>query len=178
MTDPSPTSVPVVRVATAADADAIAGVHVASWQAAYAGLLPAQPLAAVSVERRASLWRDVLSDATGWPAVHVAVIDDAVAGFVAVDRGREEGADPTLGELVGLYVEPVSWRRGIGRVLHDAALDRLSTAGFTNVMLWVLVGNERARRFYLSRGWSDDDAHKSETWGGVQLDQRRMSRTL
>jgi len=171
-------SMPAVRAAMVADAEAIAGVHVASWRAAYAGLLPAQPLAAVTVERRADVWRDLLSGATGWPAVLVAEIDGAVAGFAAVDRGREEGADPTLGELVALYVDPASWRRGVGGLLHDAALDRLRAEGFTNVMLWVLVGNERARRFYLSGGWSDDDARKSETWGGVVLDQRRMSRNL
>lgn len=45
-----------VRHATANDAAAIAQVHVASWQAAYRGLLPEALLVSLSVERRQRHW--------------------------------------------------------------------------------------------------------------------------
>ena len=46
----------VVRPVTVDDAWGLAAVHVASWQWAYAGLLPAGQLAALSVEDRAARW--------------------------------------------------------------------------------------------------------------------------
>jgi hypothetical protein len=42
----------MIRQAILEDAEAIAKVHVASWQAAYKGLMPAEFLASLSVERR------------------------------------------------------------------------------------------------------------------------------
>ena len=38
--------------------------------------------------------------------------------------------------------------RAMGSVLLDASLKALSDAGFTNVLLWVLEDNLRARKFY------------------------------
>jgi hypothetical protein len=43
-----------IRAATVADATAIGEVHVRSWQAAYAGLIPADFLARLSAESRAA----------------------------------------------------------------------------------------------------------------------------
>lgn len=46
-----------IRSARASDAEQVAAVHVASWQWAYAGLLPAEELADLSVADRADRWR-------------------------------------------------------------------------------------------------------------------------
>jgi hypothetical protein len=51
-----------VRSATTGDAEVIATVHVRSWQGAYVGLVPAEILDGLSVEERADMWRQVLSN--------------------------------------------------------------------------------------------------------------------
>ena len=43
----------------------------------------------------------------------------------------------------------------------------LTARGFTDAILWVLVGNQRARRFYEAAGWTCDGAEKSERVGAV-----------
>ena len=69
-----------LRRATSADARAIASVHIASWQSAYQGMLPAEFLDSLDVDTRASLYGfDGPDDPVMWIAV-----DDAVVGFVAV----------------------------------------------------------------------------------------------
>jgi hypothetical protein len=47
----------VVRRATPEDSRAIATIHVLSWQATYQGVVPAQFLASMSVDRREGVWR-------------------------------------------------------------------------------------------------------------------------
>ena len=50
-----------VRWATADDAAAIAAVHIASWRAAYRGLLPDAVLDSLSLEARTDHWREWLA---------------------------------------------------------------------------------------------------------------------
>src|SRR5699024_8052619 len=47
------------------------------------------------------------------------------------------------------------WGRGIGTLLHAAALARLVLHGFTHAGLWLLDGNQRAERFYHRHGWTE-----------------------
>lgn len=60
---------------------------------------------------------------------------------------------PTSGRLVGLYVDPAHWQRGTGGALHDAGVTVWRAAGVTEGHLEVWDGNERAKAFYLRRGW-------------------------
>jgi ribosomal protein S18 acetylase RimI-like enzyme len=71
--------------------------------------------------------------------VTVAVVDDGVQGFVAVDGD----------ELTWLYVHPASSRRGIGRTLVRHAIS--SHPG--RLTAEVLVGNDTALALYLSEGF-------------------------
>jgi L-amino acid N-acyltransferase YncA len=56
--------------ASPADAQAVAEIHVKSWQAAYTGIVPASYLAAQSVEKRAAWWAQCI--AAGTPELLVA----------------------------------------------------------------------------------------------------------
>jgi GNAT superfamily N-acetyltransferase len=55
--------------------------------------------------------------------------------------------------LVGLYVDPGHWQRGIGGALHDAGIEVWRAQEVTEGRLEVWDGNERAKAFYLRRGW-------------------------
>jgi ribosomal protein S18 acetylase RimI-like enzyme len=171
----------LVRPATAADAEAIAKVHVATWQAAYAGLLPADYLAALpeSVDSRAEQWRTRLT--TGDATVLVAAAGEAateLAGFVAVGRSRDDDAADGIGELYAIYVDPQSWGERIGAALHDAGLASLAAAGNTTATLWVLDTNARARAFYQRHGWSPDGNSKQAEIRDVTVTELRYSTHL
>jgi ribosomal protein S18 acetylase RimI-like enzyme len=170
-----------LRDAGPADAPAIAVVVVESWRAAYRGLLPDDVLAGLSVEERERQWSDALTARPPQVRVVVAARGDAVVGFAATGPPlvADDHADPTLGDLYALYLDPGIWRRGIGTRLHAAALDRLRSCGFTHAGLWVLDTNERALRFYLARGWTDNGRSQTDHGpGGVELRERRLVRDL
>lgn len=170
-----------LRDATSADARAIATVHVTSWRAAYRGLLPDGVLAALSVSDRERIWSEALTAAPPRTRIVVATTATAAIGFAATGPPFDpaDRTNPTLGDLYSLYLDPVVWGRGIGALLHAAALDRLRLCGFAHAGLWVLDGNERALRFYYRHGWTDTGRVQIDRGpGDVELHERRLCRTL
>jgi ribosomal protein S18 acetylase RimI-like enzyme len=91
----------------------------------------------------------------------------ALVGCVAaaVDEDGE-------GEVVGLYVEPSWWGRGLGVRLHDAVLEDLRGGGATSARLWVLEHNTRARGMYERRGWRADGATRGVSTVGEVIELR------
>ena len=170
-----------VRDATPADAQAIAIVHVASWRAAYEGLLPAAILASLSVSAREQMWSQALSVPPPHTRIVVATIATRTVGFAATGPPLRpaDGADPSLGDLYALYLDPHVWGRGIGARLHAAALDGLRRCGFTDAGLWILDGNERALRFYTRHGWTDTGRTQVDRGPqNIALHECRLHRTL
>ncbi len=158
-----------IRAARAGDALAIAEVHVAAWRAAYAGILPEHVLAARSVERRTEQWTRQLDE--GRSTVWVAAVSD-VRGFVSAGNSRDADS-PGAGEVYSLYVAPELWGRGLGQRLFSASSAWLAQR-YQRSQLWVLAGNDRARRFYSRQGWQPDGAEKREQRGDVILHEVRF----
>jgi GNAT superfamily N-acetyltransferase len=168
-----------LRIATADDTDALAAVHVASWQAAYRGLLPDEYLDGLTAASRREIWARTLS-ATEWPArgTLLAETDEGtVLGFASVCPTRDGDGDGA-GEVSGIYVHPSSWGAGVGRQLMDGAVVALRSAGFRQATLWVLEGNVRARDFYARTGWAADGARKDDVVAGVPVTEVRYRRNL
>jgi len=166
-----------IRGATPDDAPDIAIVQVRSWQAAYRGLMPDEVLDGLSVQRRTEVWRSV----AGRPEEAVLVVegDGGVEGFAHVCAGRDGDVDAGTGEVSSIYLLPSAWGRGDGRALMDAAVARLSADGYHTAVLWVLVTNDRARRFYDAAGWVCDGAEKTELIGGsASITETRYRRPL
>jgi ribosomal protein S18 acetylase RimI-like enzyme len=152
----------MIRVATLADARAIAQVHVASWRAGYRGLVPDAYLERLSVDERAAMWETILRD--GETTVLVAGDGERIDGFVAFHAAR--------GEIGALYVDPPRFRAGIGTALLSAAHERLGDK--PAVALWVLDGNHAARAFYERHGYEPDGAPTIH--GATGAAQVRMTR--
>jgi GNAT superfamily N-acetyltransferase len=165
-----------VRRAVRADADQVAAVHVRSWQAGYKSLLPDDYLAGLRPEDRAARYTFDDPDPSR-PKTFVAVDGDVILGFVTTGRSTDHEADGK-GEVFALYVDPPHWRRGVGRALISDARQRLGEQGFAQAVLWVLVRNERAERFYHLDGWSPDGSlRRTQIWG-VTVDELRYRRPL
>jgi GNAT superfamily N-acetyltransferase len=160
----------MIRPATPQDAEAVARVHIETWQAAYAHVLPPEALESLSgerVARRAELHRRS-------PPI-VAEADGEIVGFVAVGRGLDPGTD---GELYAIYVHPDHWGGGFGRQLIQAGEDRLRELGHTQAILWVLEDNPRARRFYELAGWRVDGTARPIEVFGVEVPEVRYEKRL
>ena len=166
-----------IRPSTVADAEMVAITHVTSWRAGYAGQLPDEYLAGLSVDSRTSSWKKVFagSGIAGGTTL-VALADGVLVGFASVGPSRDVDAVAGTGELWGLYTHPEVWGHGVGTALHSAALGELGSAGFSSATLWVLTSNARARSFYEGRGWRLEGQTKTDWRGEVRLDETRYER--
>jgi ribosomal protein S18 acetylase RimI-like enzyme len=162
----------VIRPASPRDAEAVARVHTRTWRVAYAGIMPQPVLDALSVPERTEKMRTWLADPAptytwllaiepGEPAAApYPTADGSLAGFVCFGPYRieydEPEPDPSVGQVLALYVDPDRWGRGAGRALLDAVVARLVADGHTEIKLWVLEANVRSRRFYERYGFVAD----------------------
>ncbi|WP_246530680.1 GNAT family N-acetyltransferase [Streptomyces bathyalis] len=159
-----------VREMTADDIDAVAELRVCAWQHAYADLLPRPFLDAMSVEEDAARRREMFAQAatlTRNPVTNLVTesAEGAVTGWAAFGPNRPGGAHTSApraetateeAELYAIYVRPDLLGTGLGRDLAGACLEGAARQGFTRVVLWVIEGNARARRFYERAGFTPD----------------------
>jgi GNAT superfamily N-acetyltransferase len=143
---------PEIRPLTEADIDPVAVLNVRTWQAGYAGIMPAAFLDALDPAAFAEIRRN----RSGPPgaATLVAVEDGVIIGFANFGPSLTE--EPGVGQLYALYVDPDRWGTGAGWALMQAARDGLARGGWTEMRLWVLEENQRARRFYERAGLAPD----------------------
>jgi RimJ/RimL family protein N-acetyltransferase len=158
-----------VRAATVADAEGIARVHVASWQAAYGGLLPDDFLAGLRWQDRAETWRERLAADNTDDSTWVLRSNDRIIGFASIGPARDDDrAALTSWELYGIYLDSAAWQRGLGRGLAQRVLAEVPDR-VADVSLWVLAGNARARRFYERLGFALDGTTKTDVIGGREV---------
>jgi len=181
-----PRNVPFeIRSASAADDQAITEIRNETWLTAYAQIIDpaiieqvtapgrrasADPrpnrtsLVAVSPQAKAKAKAEAAAPAEARVIVGYASYgpERNVASAASVGSGAKSasltpaGQAGQTGELYTLYVAPAHWSTGAGRALTDAALDGLRAAGYQRVVLWTLIENARARRFYDKAGFAPD----------------------
>ncbi len=148
-----------VRIASVGDAEAIGTVSVTAWRETYAGIMPDDYLAALSIEQRARVFRDRLSNMPERQAIFVGLdVHRRVGGFGACGPTREAELG-TDGEVFAINIVNVAKRQGLGLHLMRAMADALIGAGFMQAGLWVVEQNMPARLFY-------------ERLGGVRATQK------
>lgn len=156
-----------VRPAGPEDAGDVVRVQIATWQTAYAGIMPDSVLARLAGERerRVQVMRERLAAESAPFSTLVAVDRGDVVGFATYGPYRRQeddegggGLDPTVGEVLAIYVEQAHQGRGAGRALMDRAVASLRDRGLGEVRLWVLEENAPARRFYERYGFVADGA--------------------
>jgi GNAT superfamily N-acetyltransferase len=154
---------PTVRLATPADAPAIASAMVASFLATYRGIMPDPVLDRLDLDARTERWRTVLteSDPADRKRVWVVVEAGVVRGYAVTVPATDEFLPPPegAGELDSLYLQPDAVGRGLGRRLLAHAMDDLRERGFDPLILWAFTANARARSFYEAAGWMHDADH-------------------
>ncbi|HZR38997.1 MAG TPA: GNAT family N-acetyltransferase [Ktedonobacteraceae bacterium] len=156
-----------IREARVEDAEGIARVHVDSWRTTYRGLMADEVLDELSYERREQMWVGILSGDKNFTFV---AEDEAgrIVGFI--DGGPEREGDPVYkGELYAIYLLEECQGSGLGRRLTRALVEKLIEAGFSTMLVWVLVTNS-ARHFYEALGGQLVKMKKDER-DGYTLDE-------
>lgn len=166
-----------IRPGTPADAAQIAEVHVASWQAAFRGIVPDAALDTMTPTDRLPMWMRVLTDAASPMTVIVAEDDGRIVGFASVGPS-EDGVEGEM-TLYTLYLHPDAIGKGIGRALLSEAERVMVKRGAKSASLRVLTANERARKVYVHAGFSADpgSVRVEDAWG-QQVETIRYTKAL
>ena len=159
-----------LRLATVADAEAIAAIRIEGWRTTYRGMIPDSYLDEMDMNENVLHWRTILQ---ALPAkedslcVYVAVSEDEIVGFVSAMKLPEPKLDKD-GEINAIYIRPQWQRCGIGkRMLHKAARS-LQAMGCTSCVIWVIDGNSQARNFYEELG-GEILIEQDFSWDGLDL---------
>lgn len=168
-----------LRAATYGDAEDIARVHVLSWQHAYRGILPDELLDSLTIHERTKQRKDALmtplnESVRNW----VAERDAEIVGWAGTAISRDEDLDDRVHELLAIYLLPSEIGKGTGRRLMQHCIDDALVRGFEEMTMWVLVGNERAQRFYAAAGFVPDSRVQPREFRDTGVNALRMRRSL
>jgi predicted N-acetyltransferase YhbS len=151
---------PLIRDARPSDARPFEEIRVAGWRSAYVGLIDADFLSSYAVDDARVRMRETwLADLPAGHVMLVAEQDRAVVGGAILTPSRDDDL-PEAGELLALYVDPGRHAGGLGTALLTTGFARMRQDVHS---LWVLEGNEPARRFYERHGFRTDGAQKART---------------
>ena len=170
----------MIRPAAFEDASRLAEIHITSWQAAYADVLPVEFLAGLTDEltKRTEQWQDWLSTESPQRSVLVVANGDELVGFAHLGPSGDKDLKPKeVGELYSMYLDPTRYRQGWGSELMTAVFDKLRAGGFTGASLWVMTANTAAQAFYENAGWEADGAETDHCLG-IKIPAVRYRTTL
>ncbi|NNU28252.1 GNAT family N-acetyltransferase [Isoptericola sediminis] len=157
-----------VRPAVAGDEEAVTRIQVEAWRTTHADVLGGA-VDALDTAAMTERWADAIRRPPG-PGFGVLVALDGpvVVGFAAVAPGQ----------VMSLEVVPHARRSGHGSRLLAAAVDRLRTDGESEVVTWVLDGDEGRERFLSSSGLGPDGTERSLATGVRDVVERRWSASI
>ncbi len=144
------------------DRQAISRIYEESWKYAYRGIIPQDYLDAIPAGR----WVNRIND----PNMHSVVLLDKekAIGTSSFCESRIEEMRGH-GEIVSIYLLPEYMGKGYGKLLLNADIEQLKELGYSEIFLWVLEENKRARAFYESFGFIKSEKILKETIGGKEI---------
>ncbi len=115
---------------------------VSAFTSAYRELLTQEALARMTPEHLLSSW----SAAADLKLIG-GYLDETLVGVARIGADPES-EDAKTGHLYSLYIAPTHHSHGLGRLLLESTVAKLSDLGFTTATLWVFEANTRARLLY------------------------------
>ena len=128
-----------IRPVTLEDATSIARVHVASWRAAYVGIVPQAYLDALDESQFAERWHNWIMTETS-ASICVVETNSGLCGFASAGPIRKPVSFYD-GELYAIYLLPDMQRRGIGRQLFVHMARELAARKLNHILVWTLRQN-------------------------------------
>lgn len=170
---------PRIRPGGLDDLPAVASLHALSQRATYQGIIPAWALRATTADRLRRTWARRVARESGTHRLFLAEAVGELRGFSYVGPGDDvERVPPDTGVLYAIHVHPAATGMGIGGALMELCLRTFAEWRFAQAILWVLEGNDRARRFYEHKGWWPDGTVRESPIGDVITRQLRYVRPV
>ena len=144
------------------DLQAISRIYEQSWKYAYKGIIPQEFLDSIPPGK----WAKTIS--SGSMQSLVIEEDGVLVGTAGICTSRWEKYSG-YGEIVSIYLLPEYMGRGYGKPLFDRCVSKLRKLGFSDILLWVLEDNKRARHFYEKNGMICTDEFLDDEIGGRKL---------
>lgn len=144
----------------------ISRIYEESWRYAYKGIVPQPYLDRIP----RGFWAPRI-DAPGRNTL-LAVENRKIVGTSSFCKSRTAQFE-NWGEVISVYILPEYMGKGYGKALLKAAISELNKLGYTNIFLWVLENNIRARHFYEHIGFVQTDDSSIDTIGGKALREIR-----
>ena len=163
----------LVREGNEADSEALARVHVESWKSTYQGLVPNEYLNSLDLSARASDFREWFRDPGDRFLLAAFTRENELVGFASGGKERED-PEPQTGEIYALYILKEHQRRGIGRMLFSACLEKIQERGFGRLVLYTLAENPH-RGFYASLGGREEVTQMKKTIGRTSFRLSKFS---
>ena len=143
-----------IRKATLNDAEAIAKVHVQSWQETYRGHIADSLLDNLSLESRTVMWTDAINNVEDDKHLFVAELHNEIVAFISGGplRNDDGSLDTSIEtELYALYCLNTYQGLKIGKRLVKQLIDAFVEVGHQKMLVWVLTTNP-SKHFYMHLG--------------------------
>ena len=155
-----------IRRVALGDEVILAYIQTESWKAAFKDILEKEELIrCTNVERAKQMYQKLLEEQKG--NGYILEINGKGHCIAWWDASRE-GDMSGFAELICIHSLQENWGKGYGSKMMDKVLMDISEAGYTKVMLWVFEENERAKRFYGTKGFVKSEKSK-EIKGVVEV---------
>lgn len=158
----------MIRLASVADSAAIAAVQVLSWRETYAQIIPDSYLAKLTISNRTSIWQNILEKSSRTFAYDHG---GKIIGFASVGLHRDN-VPSYFGELYAIYLLKAFHKKGIGRQLFQAAVEKLHSEQLLPFTTWVLADNPTLN-FYTHVG-GKIIGERMEDFDGVSLKELQL----
>ncbi|MGB4057055.1 MAG: GNAT family N-acetyltransferase [Alphaproteobacteria bacterium] len=137
-----------IHEARSGDEKDIAHVHVKSWKVAYRGVVHQSYLDnGLDEVQRQKRWESSINQIGKGYKIFVAKEQGMIIGFADIGFSRDENKRD-YAEIYAIYLDPVYYGRGAGRLLFQACKDEAKFMGCKKMFVWVLEGNKLGRNFY------------------------------
>lgn len=143
----------VIRSPKAGEAEALADLHLRTWEETYRVQLPPSAWGDDARRQRLQMWEAICASPRPEGRIAVAERDGKLIGLAGAGRSQDDPA-PRVLELFFLYLLASEQGSGAGQALFDEVV------GLEPASLWVLEENPRAGAFYARNGFAHDGARK------------------
>jgi L-amino acid N-acyltransferase YncA len=166
---------PLIRLATAADAEAIAAIYAPYVTDTFISFEEDVPDAGEMARR-------IAGNGSGLHPWLVAEIDESVVGYASSSAFRTRPAYRWTVET-GVYLSPEAQGRGLGRGLMERMLDLLTRQNFTSVVAGITMPNPASVALHEKLGFTPcatylDTGFKLGQWHTVQAFARDLAPRL
>ena len=163
-----------IRQANNNDGLAIANIHLISWKATYAELLPVTYInKQANLAAKVKMWQEVIAHPNSRTWVARDKDCEHSLGFISCFNKDDEW------EITTLYILPNYQGQGIGSELINSALNHvLATTSRAKLYLWVLATNVKAIDFYQQHGFIASAESSEEWYEGSKIVDIKMVRSL